>query len=195
MTVAKRLNLLIACSVLGLLLVAVQGMYQTHLVFTSALKQIANIVSIIDDIAAQTNLLALNVAMKVARAGKHGEGFAVVAAEVRKLAEKADKLLNEIVPNIRKSTDRLQEITAARKEQFSGVGRINSALSQLHTATQKNASSLEELAVTAIGLAKVRRVISQHVGRTWVEGKVDDGATFYVSLPRSSTNESARGSR
>ena len=136
----------------------------------TAMKQIAQKIGIIDDIAAQTNLLALNAAIEAARAGEHGKGFAVVAAEVRKLAErsqiaaqeigevagssvalaeKAGRLLAEIVPNIRKTSDLVQEITAASTEQSSGVGQINSAVSQLNTTTQQNASSSEELAATS----------------------------------------------
>ncbi|MDO8439113.1 MAG: methyl-accepting chemotaxis protein, partial [Telluria sp.] len=136
----------------------------------AAMKQIAKKISIIDDIAYQTNLLALNAAIEAARAGEHGKGFAVVAAEVRKLAERsqiaaqeigevatnsvelaerAGKLLDEMVPNIRKTSDLVQEITAASEEQSSGVGQINAAVSQLNQATQQNASSSEELAATA----------------------------------------------
>ncbi|MBC7701486.1 MAG: MCP four helix bundle domain-containing protein [Massilia sp.] len=136
----------------------------------AAMKQIAQKIGIIDDIAYQTNLLALNAAIEAARAGEHGKGFAVVAAEVRKLAErsqvaaqeigtvasssvelaeKAGKLLDEMVPNIRKTSDLVQEITAASEEQSSGVGQINSAVSQLSQTTQQNASSSEELAATA----------------------------------------------
>ncbi len=135
-----------------------------------AMKQIAQKIGIIDDIAAQTNLLALNAAIEAARAGEHGKGFAVVAAEVRKLAErsqvaaqeigevasssvglaeKAGKLLSEIVPNIRKTSDLVQEITAASTEQSSGVGQINAAVGQLNKTTQQNASSSEELAATS----------------------------------------------
>jgi methyl-accepting chemotaxis protein len=135
-----------------------------------AMKQIAQKISIIDDIAYQTNLLALNAAIEAARAGEHGKGFAVVAAEVRKLAErsqvaaqeistvatgsvelaeKAGKLLDEIVPSIKKTSDLVQEISAASQEQSSGVGQINSAVTQLSQTTQQNASSSEELAATA----------------------------------------------
>jgi len=136
----------------------------------SAMKQIAQKISIIDDIAYQTNLLALNAAIEAARAGEHGKGFAVVAAEVRKLAErsqvaaqeigtvatgsvelaeKAGKLLTEMVPNIKKTSDLVQEIAAASQEQSSGVGQINSAVTQLSQATQQNAAASEELAATA----------------------------------------------
>ena len=136
----------------------------------AAMKQIAQKIGIIDDIAYQTNLLALNAAIEAARAGEHGKGFAVVAAEVRKLAErsqvaaqeigtvagssvelaeKAGRLLDQMVPNIKKTSDLVQEITAASEEQSSGVNQINSAVSQLSQTTQQNASSSEELAATA----------------------------------------------
>jgi methyl-accepting chemotaxis protein len=135
-----------------------------------AMKQIAGKIGIIDDIAYQTNLLALNAAIEAARAGEHGKGFAVVAAEVRKLAERsqvaaqeigelasgsvekaeaAGKLLNEMVPTINKTSDLVQEITAASEEQSTGVGQINTAMSQMNQITQQNASASEELAATA----------------------------------------------
>jgi len=136
----------------------------------TAMKQIAQKIGIIDDIAYQTNLLALNAAIEAARAGQHGKGFAVVAAEVRKLAERsqvaaqeigtvasnsvelaerAGELLTQMVPSIKKTSDLVQEIAAASQEQASGVGQINSAVSQLSQTTQQNASSSEELASTA----------------------------------------------
>ena len=135
-----------------------------------AMKQIADKIKLIEDIAYKTNLLSLNAAIEAARAGDHGKGFTVVAAEVRKLAEnsrstaqeinelatnsvsvaeEAGQLLEAIVPSIAKTADLVQEIAAASEEQSAGVGQINSAMTQLDSATQQNASASEELAATA----------------------------------------------
>lgn len=150
-----------------------------------AMKQIATKIGIIDDIAYQTNLLALNAAIEAARAGEHGKGFAVVAAEVRKLAErsqvaaqeigdvagssvdlaeKAGRLLDQMVPNIKKTSDLVQEITAASEEQASGVAQINSAVSQLSQTTQQNSSASEELAATAEELSSQAESLQRTMG-------------------------------
>ncbi len=147
-----------------------------------AMKRIAEKISIIDDIAYQTNLLALNAAIEAARAGEHGKGFAVVAAEVRKLAERsqvaaleigevasssvglaerAGKLLTDMVPSIKKTSDLVQEITAASQEQSSGVVQINSAMTQLNQGTQQNAASSEELAATAEEMSSQAQQLQQ----------------------------------
>jgi methyl-accepting chemotaxis protein len=135
----------------------------------AAMKEIADKISIIEEIARQTNLLALNAAIEAARAGEHGKGFAVVAAEVRKLAERSQKaageinqlssstlkvseksgeMLGKLVPDIQKTAELVQEITAASKEQDTGAEQINKALQQLEQVIQQNASAAEEMAST-----------------------------------------------
>jgi len=136
----------------------------------SAMKQIAEKIGIIEEIARQTNLLALNAAIEAARAGEHGKGFAVVAAEVRKLAErsgnaageiselsassveiaeKAGQMLERIVPDIQKTAELIQEITAASVEQNAGASQVNKAIQQLDIVVQQNASASEEMASTS----------------------------------------------
>ncbi len=135
-----------------------------------AMKVIAEKISIIQEIARQTNLLALNAAIEAARAGEHGKGFAVVASEVRKLAErsqtaageitelakgsvdvaeKAGSMLEQLVPDIQKTADLVQEIAASSVEQNGGVGQINKAIQQLDQVIQQNAGAAEEMASTA----------------------------------------------
>ena len=140
-----------------------------------AMTNIAEKISIIEEIARQTNLLALNAAIEAARAGEHGKGFAVVAAEVRKLAERsgeaaaeigelsthsmgvaqeAGEMLKKLVPSIQKTAELVQEIAAASNEQQAGAEQINRAVSQLDTIIQQNASGAEEMASVSENLAE-----------------------------------------
>jgi methyl-accepting chemotaxis protein len=135
-------------------------------------KKIADIITVIDEIAFQTNLLALNAAVEAARAGEHGRGFAVVAAEVRNLAQRSataakeikglinesiqrvsdgselvnqsGKTLEEIVSSVKRVTDIIAEITAASQEQASGIDQVNKAIMQMDETTQQNAALVEE---------------------------------------------------
>lgn len=135
-----------------------------------AMKQIADKIGIIEEIARQTNLLALNAAIEAARAGEHGKGFAVVASEVRKLAERsavsaseiselshdsvkiaeqAGDLLKKLVPDIQETAELVQSISAASSEQRAGVEQINTSIMQLDQVIQQNSASSEELAATS----------------------------------------------
>jgi len=158
-----------------------------------AMKEIADKISIIEEIARQTNLLALNAAIEAARAGEHGKGFAVVASEVRKLAErsqmaaaeigklsassvevaeKAGEMLTTIVPDIRKTAELVQEISAASNEQNTGAEHINMAIQQLDQVIQQNASATEEMASTSEELSRQ----AEQLQETIAFFKVEDGS-------------------
>ncbi len=135
-----------------------------------AIQQIASKIALIDDIAYQTNLLALNATIEAAHAGEHGTGFGVVAAEVRRLAERSQSAVHEIdevarinvalacaaeqqlarmVPTITRTSVLVQDIMQASEEQSMAVSQISAAASQLAQVIQQNSLSSEELAVTS----------------------------------------------
>ena len=151
----------------------------------AAMRQIAAKIQVVEDIAYQTNLLALNAAIEAARAGTQGKGFAVVAGEVRKLAERsqeaahqigelagnsvavaenAGRLLSEIVPSIRRTSDLVREIAGASQEQTSAIHQISTGVRQLEEVVQQNVSSSVELASTAASLATQSSSLEQLVG-------------------------------
>jgi methyl-accepting chemotaxis protein len=168
-------------------------------------KRIADITSVIDEIAFQTNLLALNAAVEAARAGEQGRGFAVVASEVRnlasrsaeaakeiktliqdsvgkvtegtKLVDESGKALAEIVLRVKKVTDVMAEIASSSREQASGIEQVNKAITMMDDVTQQNAALVEEASAAAQALTEQASNLTQLISRYRVgEGSVDASA-------------------
>jgi methyl-accepting chemotaxis protein len=156
-------------------------------------KRIADIISVIDEIAFQTNLLALNAAVEAARAGEQGRGFAVVASEVRnlasrsaeaakeiktliqdsvgkvtegtKLVDESGKALAEIVVRVKKVTDVMAEIASSSREQASGIEQVNKAITMMDDVTQQNAALVEEASAAAQALSEQASNLTQLIAR------------------------------
>ncbi len=152
-------------------------------------KKIADIISVIDEIAFQTNLLALNAAVEAARAGEQGKGFAVVAGEVRNLAQRSagaakeikglindsvdkvsegsrlvddsGKTLHEIVSSVKKVSDIIAEIAAAGMEQSAGIEEVNRAIAQMDEMTQQNAALVEEATAASESMNEEVRAMNE----------------------------------
>lgn len=178
----------------------------------TAMNDIAGQISVIEDIAYKTNLLALNAAIEAARAGEHGKGFAVVADEVRKLAERsqtsaqeiselaknsvevaqrAGDLLDEIVPSIEKTATLVAEISAASEEQATGVSEVNTAVGQLDSISQTNASASEELAATAEEMSSQAAQLQDTIGFFKLDSDGSQNVPGARTYPQSKPNKSS----
>ena len=149
-----------------------------------AMKEIVKQILVIEEIARQTHTLSLNATIEAAKAEQYGKGFAVVASEVRALAERsrlaaseinalaassvgtaerAGEMLSKLVPDIQKTAELVQEISAASREQDSGANQINMAIQQLDQVVQQNSSTSEEMAATAEELSGQAEMLRQSI--------------------------------
>ena len=157
----------------------------------AAMQTIAEKIMVVQEIARQTDLLALNAAVEAARAGEHGRGFAVVASEVRKLAERsqaaaaeistlsgttvkvaqaAGEMLGKLVPDIQRTAELVEEISAGSREQNAGAAQINTAIQQLDKVTQQNTSAAEEMSATSEELASQAEQLQAAISYFRIEG-------------------------
>lgn len=157
----------------------------------AAMKDISDKILVVEEITRKIELLALNASVEAARAGEHGRGFAVVASEVSRLAEiskqaaseiqdasadgreaaeNTNRLLNDLLPEITRTKDLVQGITAASEEQSVGADEINVAIHRLNTVIQQNAAAAQQMAATSGALAGRGRELQESVSRFKLNG-------------------------
>ncbi|QNI04658.1 HAMP domain-containing protein [Halomonas sp. SH5A2] len=181
--------------------------------------QVADIITLIDNIAFQTNILALNASVEAARAGEHGRGFAVVAQEVRSLASRsasaakdirtlidtslskvdvgtervnqAGKTMQDLVAAVQRVSDIMDEIAAASEEQSNGIGQVNQAVAQMDQVVQQNAELVQQASFSANELEDEAGRLREAVERF----RVAESLTAPVSKPRSATSLPAKPAR
>jgi methyl-accepting chemotaxis protein len=182
------------------------------------MREIAEKISVIEEIAYQTNLLALNAAIEAARAGSEGRGFAVVAAEVRKLAERAQgasrqiagvaqrsvtvaehsgALIVDLVPAIRQTAVLVQQAVAASQEQAAGAQQVSKAMDEVDRVTQRNAAAAEELSSTAEEMSAQAEALQEAISFFHVRGQAPLAAPYRERLagPHGAFGDRALGRR
>lgn len=170
---------------------AVREVVETIRTMDAQSFRIAEITGLIEGIAFQTNILALNAAVEAARAGEHGRGFSVVAAEVRKLAQRAGdsskeikalidasnqmvkqgvekansagQAMNDVLVAVQKVSSLVNDIAASAGEQSNGVEQVNQAIMQMDSVTQQNAALVEQAAAAAESLSTQSQHMTEQV--------------------------------